>query len=233
VTWDEYGTYAFNKDIAEAEKQREADAIAKPSKPYGAIDRGFGYEGNPAIGMTFMAAQRYCEWLSRMTGKPYRLPTEAEWEYAARAGALERKPLPKETLDKLAWHLDNSDLKPHKVAQKQPNAWGLYDVLGNVMEWCVGLDGKADCLRRLVYGQARRGSPWRTRPPNARLEHDRPAVPQEPLVALGRAVCGHSRGVRCARAVNFRQQVWAHRENPDRAWDSPERACPYFPPNCL
>jgi len=79
VTWDEYGTYAFNRDIAEQEKERGADAIAKPSKPYGAIDRGFGYEGNPAIGMTFPAAQRYCEWLSRMTGKKYRLPTEAEW----------------------------------------------------------------------------------------------------------------------------------------------------------
>ncbi len=143
VTWDEYGTYAFSKDIAEEEKRREADAIAKPSKPYGAIDRGFGYEGNPAIGMTFAAAQRYCEWLSKMTGKKYRLPTEAEWEYAARAGTLTREPLPREMLDQIAWHLENSDLKPHKVAQKRPNAWGLYDMLGNVMEWCVGLDGKA------------------------------------------------------------------------------------------
>lgn len=143
VTWDEYGTYAFNQEIADVEKEREADAIAKPSKPYGAIDRGFGYEGDPAIGMTFAAAQRYCEWLSRMTGKPYRLPTEAEWEYAVRAGVLPRAPLPREALDTVAWHLENSDIKPHKVAQKQPNPWGLHDILGNVMEWCVGLDGKA------------------------------------------------------------------------------------------
>lgn len=143
VTWDEYGTYAFNAEIAEQEQQRGADAIAKPSRPYGAIDRGFGYEGNPAIGMTFMGAQRYCEWLSKMTGKKYRLPTEAEWEYAARAGVLPREPLPRETLDTMAWHLDNSDIKPHKVKQKQPNAWGLYDMLGNVMEWCVDLEGKA------------------------------------------------------------------------------------------
>lgn len=142
VTWDEYGTYAFNRDIAEQEKERGADAIAKPSKPYGAIDRGFGYEGNPAIGMTFPAAQRYCEWLSRMTGKKYRLPTEAEWEYACRAGVLKREPLPPDQLGKMAWYAGNSQDKPHKVAQKQPNAWGLYDTLGNVKEWCVSLEGK-------------------------------------------------------------------------------------------
>ncbi|MDW8107267.1 MAG: formylglycine-generating enzyme family protein [Armatimonadota bacterium] len=143
VTWDEYGTYAFNKEIHEIEKQRGADAVAKPSKPYGAIDRGFGYEGNPAIGMTFAAAQRYCEWLSKITGKNYRLPNEAEWEYAARAGVLARALLSRDIIDRMAWHAENSDLKPHKVKQKQPNAWGLYDVLGNVMEWCFGLDGKA------------------------------------------------------------------------------------------
>ncbi len=142
VTWDEYGTYAFNSDLKETEKEREADAIAKPSKPYGAIDRGFGYEGNPARRMTFMAAQRYCEWLSRMTGKKFRLPTEAEWEYAARAAKWGHNPLSPEELDKYAWHAGNSENKPHKVARKQPNPWGLYDILGNVKEWCFGLDGK-------------------------------------------------------------------------------------------
>ena len=142
VTWDEYGTYAFNQEIADLEKERGADAIAKPSKPYGAIDRGFGYEGNPAIGMTFVAAQRYCEWLSRMTGKRYHLPNEAEWEYACRAGVLKREPLPPSELEKLAWYAGNSGNKPHKVAQKQANAWGLHDMLGNVKEWCVSLEGR-------------------------------------------------------------------------------------------
>ncbi|MEN3002561.1 MAG: formylglycine-generating enzyme family protein [Armatimonadota bacterium] len=142
VTWDEYGTYAFNREIEAEEKQRGADAVAKPSKPYGAIDRGYGYEGNPAIGMTYMAAQRYCEWLSRMTGRKYRLPTEAEWEYACRAGVLKREPLPTEQLEKIAWYRGNSNHKPQPVGKKLPNAWGLYDMLGNVMEWCQGLDGK-------------------------------------------------------------------------------------------
>ncbi len=142
VTWDEYGTYAFNQEIASVEKERGADAIAKPSKPYGAIDRGYGYEGYPAIGMTYVAAQRYCEWLSRITGKKYRLPTEAEWEYACRAGMLKREPLPAEQLQKMAWYRENSNNKPQPVGKKTPNAWGLYDMLGNVMEWCQGLDGK-------------------------------------------------------------------------------------------
>ncbi len=143
VTWDEYGTYAFNSDIKSTEKEREADAIAKPSKPYGAIDRGFGYEGNPAIGMTYMGATRYCEWLSRMTGKKFRLPTEAEWEYVAQAGGRwKREPFSPEELNKYAWYSANADNKPHKVARKQPNPWGIFDILGNVKEWCQGMDGK-------------------------------------------------------------------------------------------
>jgi formylglycine-generating enzyme required for sulfatase activity len=142
VSWDEYGTYAFNREIAEEEKQRGADAIAKPTKPYGAIDRGYGYEGNPAIGMTYVAAQRYCEWLSRMTGRKYRLPTEAEWEYACRAGVLKREPLQLEQLERIAWYRANSNNKPQPVGKKAANPWGLHDMLGNVMEWCQGLDGK-------------------------------------------------------------------------------------------
>lgn len=146
VTWDQYDLFA----LVDASKQQEktpgekkdivVDGVARPSVPYGAPDHGFGHEGYAAIHLTYYAAEQYCRWLSIKTGKKYRLPTEAEWEYACRAGVLKAEPL--KDLDKYAWYVDNADDKAHPVGKKQPNAWGLHDTLGNVMEWCQGMDGK-------------------------------------------------------------------------------------------
>jgi formylglycine-generating enzyme required for sulfatase activity len=147
VTWDAYDIFAFRLDQSQAEQARgaapnTADATSRPSKPYGAPDRGFGHQGYAAIGMTYQAAQEYCRWLSGKTGKKYRLPTEAEWEYAARAGMPKAGPLPKSELDKYAWYWDNAEDKTQPVGTKLPNAWGLHDMLGNVAEWCAGAGGK-------------------------------------------------------------------------------------------
>jgi formylglycine-generating enzyme required for sulfatase activity len=90
-----------------------------------------GIDGFPAISMTQHAANKYAQWLSARTGEFYRLPTEAEWEYACRAGGTG---VPAK-LDEAAWHAGNSDGKYQLVAKKKPNAWGLFDMLGNVMEW--------------------------------------------------------------------------------------------------
>jgi formylglycine-generating enzyme required for sulfatase activity len=149
VTWDEYDVYAFRLDLPESQRAASrstggsgADAASRPSKPYGAPDRGFGHQGYPAISLTYHAAEQYCKWLSAKTGKKYRLPTEAEWEYSCRAGADQPAAVAKPALDQHAWHWENAEDKTHPVGQKSPNAWGLHDMLGNAGEWCRGLDDK-------------------------------------------------------------------------------------------
>ncbi len=114
-------------------KDDTVDAVSRPTRPYVEMSFGMGINGFPAISMTQHAANKYAEWLSAKTGEFYRLPTEAEWEYACRAGG-DGQPA---NLDEYAWYAANSNGKYQKVATKKPNAWGLYDMLGNVMEWTL------------------------------------------------------------------------------------------------
>jgi len=136
VTWDEYDVFALRLDEPQAAPEGK-DAVSRPSKPYGSVDRGFGHKGCPVINVSYYAAEQYCKWLSAKTGRKYRLPTEAEWEYACRAGSTAE--LGKEQVAACAWCWQE---KTHPVGTKPPNAWGLHDMLGNVGEWCTGLDGK-------------------------------------------------------------------------------------------
>lgn len=95
-------------------------------------------DSHPVVLISWNDANRFCQWLSTKSGKRYRLPTEAEWEYAARAGSSTRFFFgERETeLPRYAWCRENSSAVTHPVGQLQPNPWGLYDLYGNVREWC-------------------------------------------------------------------------------------------------
>ncbi|MEB3338063.1 MAG: bifunctional serine/threonine-protein kinase/formylglycine-generating enzyme family protein [Leptolyngbyaceae bacterium] len=97
-----------------------------------------GQPNNPVGQVSWQDAQAFCQKLNQQTGRTYRLPTEAEWEYACRAGSTECYCFGdnENYLGDYAWYTNNSDRKTHPVGQKQPNAWGLYDLHGNVWEWC-------------------------------------------------------------------------------------------------
>ena len=136
VTWDEYDVFVYRLDEPEKTSTQGTDAVSRPSKPYGAADRGFGHKGYPVINVSYYGAEQYCRWLSLKTGKKYRLPTEAEWEYACRAGMPEPD---KARLAEYAWYWQE---KTQPVASKSPNTWSLHDMLGNVGEWCTDLSGK-------------------------------------------------------------------------------------------
>lgn len=138
VTYDEYD--AFFKDETFTRNQPAADAITRPSPPYIDLTLGMGREGGfPANSMSQYGALMYCRWLYKKTGIFYRLPSEAEWEYACRAGSKTAYPFGNDTagLSNYAWYKNNSENKYHKTGLKLPNKLGLYDILGNVAEWTL------------------------------------------------------------------------------------------------
>jgi formylglycine-generating enzyme required for sulfatase activity len=165
VTWDEYWSYHIETSSEGRippeimrERNRNAssvDAISGPTPPFGVPSQGWGEGSRPAITMSHYSAEIYCKWLSMKTGKKYRLPTEAEWEYAARGGT--ETPYffsgnPKKfssqgwwnrmfgpdtaVINRFAIYVLNSGMKTSEPSRVHENPFGLKNMLGNVLEYC-------------------------------------------------------------------------------------------------
>ena len=156
VTWDEYNAFLSNynrlakKGLVPIPQDKLADAVTYPTPMYDmeagpALQRMGGRSGEfPAVIMSQYAARQYTKWLSKKTGRFYRLPSETEWEYAARGGTKTAYFFGDDAskLGEYAWFKGNSnesdgDTGYHKIMSKKPNPWGLYDMYGNAAEWCV------------------------------------------------------------------------------------------------
>lgn len=135
--------------------RKDIDAVSGPTPPFGIPDQGWGMGDRPAITLTHYSAETFCQWLSLKTGKKYRLPTEAEWEYAARGGTstpyfFEGKPskfsnegflksifkADTTVINSYAVYANNSSNRTQEPAKVKANQFGLKNMLGNVMEYC-------------------------------------------------------------------------------------------------
>jgi formylglycine-generating enzyme required for sulfatase activity len=192
ITWNVYDVWMSDLDIFRREvlkleaSPRDVLAdkyqISQPTKPYTDMSFGMGTRGYPAVCMTQHAARTFCKWLSAKTGRYYRLPTEAEWEYACRAGTTTAYSFGDDVdqLEDYAWFFDNTDGGYEKVGKKKPNPWGLHDMHGNVAEWVLDQYDEAGyesmlqetvnplAIPKTLYPRVVRGGGWDQFPEDCR-----------------------------------------------------------------
>ncbi|HWA32602.1 MAG TPA: SUMF1/EgtB/PvdO family nonheme iron enzyme [Cyclobacteriaceae bacterium] len=133
VTFAEWDLYFKDNTLPQS---KNIDGVTRATPQYIDLTWGMGRADNqPANSMSQAAAVMYCKWLYSKTGFFYRLPTEAEWEYACKAGSNTTPDI--KAIAEAGWSKENSGAKFHPVKEKKPNAWGFYDMLGNLSEWTI------------------------------------------------------------------------------------------------
>ena len=137
VPWELYDVFYLRLDVPRDERTR-VDAASRPSRPYGAPDRGFGHRGWPAISLTHGAAVRFAAWLSEKTGHRYAVATDAQWQRAAEVALAN---FDRGEIERIAWYTANAEGATHAIATRDADRLGLHDLLGNVGEWVSGQDG--------------------------------------------------------------------------------------------
>jgi len=183
ITWNAYDVFVFELDrpFGEAADDDAADAVLRPSKPYGLADYGFGRDGYPVISVSHQGAAAFCAWLSGVTGERYRLPTEAEWDaLAAREGPAWLASERRRALREHAQLAPAARQRTHPVGSLPADALGLHDLFGNVAEWCTAADGspvlKGGSFQTDVDAFA---LDWRALPTPAWNQRD-PQIPKSP-----------------------------------------------------
>ena len=231
VTWDQFWAF-YSETMSEGRTppsviyanntRADIDAVSGPTPPFGFPDQGWGMGDRPAITMTHYAAETFCQWLSLKTGRTYRLPTEAEWEYAARAGSegayfFEGRPsdysgeglwnrifgADTTVINSYAIYMENSSNRTQEPSSVKPNAFRLKNMLGNVMEYC------SDRYSEKAYSEINDG------------EVD-PKGPQEgkEYVVRGGYYASDAADLRCAARAHTEHDAWLKTDpqNPKSIW---------------
>lgn len=181
VTFSEWDAFFKNMEVPQT-KAISIDAVSRPTAQYIDLTWGMGRDSKqPTNSMSHQAAIMYCKWLYEKTGAFYRLPTEAEWEYACRAGAKADM----KNLTAIGYFKDNSSGKFQMTTSLKANAWGLYDMLGNVSEWTL------DQYDAGVYEKLKEGTKDPLTPP----------VSKYPKVVRGGSYLDEEKELRCANRL--------------------------------
>ena len=231
VTWDQFWAF-YSETMSEGRippevvymnnSRDDVDAVSGPTPPFGYPDQGWGMGDRPAITLTHYSAETFCQWLSKKTGKTYRLPTEAEWEYAARGGTstpyffegsprkysdrgVWRKIFKADTtvIDRYVIYSANSGSRTGEPGEVKANPFGLKNMLGNVMEYC------SDWYADDAYSAIQDGA----------VDPKGPATGTE-YVVRGGLYTDDAADVRCAARSHTEHEAWLKTDpqNPKSIW---------------